>query len=114
MQLTSPTHGASIDATIAYLVARSVVIKINNIVVLLETFIFVSEFDILGPNDNLSDIKNLVSFKRKLFEEFSYKQRIKIFLLFMSISPLEMHVLNIINGVHVNYMASTVSSITVR
>ena len=48
----------------------------------------VSESDILGPNDNLSDIRNLVSFERKLFEDSSYKNRIKIILLFMSISPL--------------------------
>jgi len=50
--------------------------------------IYVSESDILGPNGILSDIKNLVSFERELFEDSSYKYRIKIFLLFMSISPL--------------------------
>ena len=43
-----------------------------------------SESDILGPNGNLSDIKNLVSFKKKLFEDSSYKYRIKIFILLMS------------------------------
>ena len=47
-----------------------------------------SESDILGSNGNLSDITNLVSFERELFEDFSYKYRIKIFLLSMSISPL--------------------------
>jgi len=35
--------------------------------------IYVSESDILGPNGNLSDIKNLVSFERELFEESSKK-----------------------------------------
>ena len=49
---------------------------------------YVSESDILGPNGNLRDIKNLVSFERELFEDSSYEYRIRIFLLFMSISPL--------------------------
>jgi len=34
--------------------------------------IYVSETDILGPNGNLSDIENLVSFERELFEDSSY------------------------------------------
>jgi len=42
--------------------------------------IYVSESDILGPNGNLSNIKNLVSFERELFEDSSYEYRIKIFL----------------------------------
>jgi len=37
----------------------------------------VSESDILGPNDNLSDIKNLVSFEREMFEDSNYSYRIK-------------------------------------
>ena len=49
---------------------------------------YVSESDILGPNGNLSDIKNVVSFERELFKDSSYKYRIKIFLLSMSISTL--------------------------
>jgi len=49
-------------------------------------YIYVSESDILGPNGNLSDIKNLVSFEKELYEDSSYKYRIKIFQLFMSIS----------------------------
>jgi len=49
---------------------------------------YVSEPHILGPNGNLSDIKNLVSFEREIFEDSSYKCRIEKFLLFMSISPL--------------------------
>jgi len=44
---------------------------------------YVSESDILGPNGNLSNIKNLVSFERKMFEDSSYKYRIKKFRLFM-------------------------------
>jgi len=55
--------------------------------VTVKTFIYVSDCDILGPNGNLSDIKNLVSFEKELFEDFSYEYRIKIFLLFMS-TPL--------------------------
>jgi len=48
----------------------------------------VSEYDILDPNGNLSDIKNLVLFEREMFEDSSYSYRIKKFLLFnMSISP---------------------------
>jgi len=34
--------------------------------------IYVSETDIFGPNGNLSDIENLVSFERELFEDSSY------------------------------------------
>jgi len=35
--------------------------------------IYVSESDIVGPNGNLSDIKNLVPFEMELFEDSSYK-----------------------------------------
>jgi len=48
----------------------------------------VSESDILGPIAYFSDIENLVSFERAMFEDFNLKKRMKIFLLFMSISPL--------------------------
>jgi len=65
----------------------------------------VSESDILGPNGNLSDIKNLVSFEREMFEDSNYSYRIKKILLLMSISTLWITCLNIINGVHVNYVA---------
>ena len=47
----------------------------------------VSESDMLGPIAHLSYIDNLVSFERAMFEDYSFKHRIKIFLLFMSISP---------------------------
>ena len=47
-----------------------------------------SESDILGPNGNLSDIKNLVSFEREMSEDARYSYRIKQYLLFMSIFPL--------------------------
>jgi len=44
----------------------------------LEIFLeYVSESDILGPNANLSGIKNLVSFERELFEDSSYSYRKK-------------------------------------
>jgi len=72
------------------------------------TYIYVSESDILGPNANLSDIKNLVPFEREMFEDSSYSYRKKYFLLFMSLSPIWNTCLNIINGVHVNYMVITV------
>jgi len=48
----------------------------------------VSEHDILGPNGNLSDIKNLVSFEREMIKDSSYKYRIKKFILFMSMLSL--------------------------
>jgi len=48
----------------------------------------VSESGILGPIDYLGDIENLVLFKRAMFEDYSFKYRTKISLLFMSISPL--------------------------
>ena len=54
----------------------------------LNDFIYVSESDILGPIAYFSDIENLVSFERAMFEDFNFKNRTKIFLLFMSISPL--------------------------
>ena len=50
--------------------------------------IYVSESDILGPIDYFSDIENLVSFERALFADYSFKYKIKIFLFFMSITPL--------------------------
>ena len=37
----------------------------------------VSKCDILGPNANLSDIKNLVSFEGEMFGDSSYSYRIK-------------------------------------
>jgi len=48
----------------------------------------VSESDILGPIDYLSDIENLVSFERTVCEDYSFKYRTKIFLLFILISLL--------------------------
>jgi len=48
----------------------------------------VSKSDILGPIDYLSDIENLVSFEIAMFEDNSLIHKMKIFLLFMSISPL--------------------------
>jgi len=51
-----------------------------------------SESDILGPIDFLSDIENLVSFEslseRAMFKDYSFKYKMKIVLLFMSITPL--------------------------
>jgi len=47
-----------------------------------------SKSDILGPIDYLSDIENLISFERAMFKDYGFKYRIKVFLLFMSISLL--------------------------
>jgi len=49
---------------------------------------YVSKSDILGPNAYLSDIETLVSFEGAIFEDYNFKYRTKIFILFMSISPL--------------------------
>jgi len=49
---------------------------------------YVSESDILGPIDYFSDIEILISFERDMFADYSFKNKIKIFLFFMSISPL--------------------------
>jgi len=51
-------------------------------------YTYVSESDILGPIDYLSDIENLVSFEKAIIEDYSFKHQMKIFLVFMSISPL--------------------------
>ena len=40
--------------------------------------IYVSESDILGPIAYFSDIENLVSFERAMFEDFNFKNRTKI------------------------------------
>jgi len=47
-----------------------------------------SESDILGPIDYFSDIENVVSFEMAMFTDYNFKYKIKIFLLFMFISPL--------------------------
>jgi len=51
-------------------------------------YVIVSGSDILGPIDYFSDIEILVSFERDMFADFSFKNKMKIFLFFMSISPL--------------------------
>jgi len=38
-----------------------------------------SESDILGPVDYLSDIENLVSFERDMFADYNFKYKIKVF-----------------------------------
>jgi len=50
--------------------------------------IYVSKSDIFGPIDYFSDIENLVSFERAMLADYSFKSKMKIFLFFMSISPL--------------------------
>jgi len=53
----------------------------------LRFFIIVSKSDILGPIAYFSDIEKVVSFERAMFEDYNFKYRTKIFLLFMSILP---------------------------
>jgi len=50
--------------------------------------LYVSESDILGPIDYISDIEILVSFERDMFADYFFKNKMKIFLFFMTISPL--------------------------
>jgi len=69
---------------------------------------YVSESDIFAPNGNLSDIKNLVSFERELFEDSSYKYRINNSYYLCQYHHFKVHGLSLINDVHVNYMAITV------
>jgi len=73
--------------------------------------IIVSESEILGPIDHFSDIENLVSFERAMFKDFSFKNRIKIFLLFMSMSPHWNTYLKHHEGAHVKYKDDTILSI---
>jgi len=49
----------------------------------------VSEYDILGPNGNLSDIKNLVSFEREMFEDSNYSYSIYIPIIYVNITTLK-------------------------
>jgi len=42
--------------------------------------IIVAESDILGPNDYLIDMENLVSFERAMYEDYRFKHKMKIFL----------------------------------
>jgi len=50
--------------------------------------LYVSKSEILGPIDYVSDIENVVSFERAMFEDYGCKYRIKIFLLFILLSLL--------------------------
>ena len=52
------------------------------------SYIYVSESDFLGPIAYFSDIENLESIERAMLEDYNFKYRTKIFLSFMSISPL--------------------------
>ena len=70
-----------------------------------------SKSDILGPIAYLSDIEILVSFKRAMFEEYSFKYRTKIFLLFMSDYHIEVNAWSIMIGVHDTNMGDTFLSI---
>jgi len=42
-------------------------------------FLNVSQSDIVGPIDYLSDIENLVSFERVMFQDYSIQYQIQIF-----------------------------------
>jgi len=50
----------------------------------------VSKSDIWGPIDHLSDIENLVSFERAMFEDYSFKYGIKnIPIIYVNITTLK-------------------------
>jgi len=49
------------------------VIQTEGLISLCASLTYVSKSDILGPNSNLSDIKNLVSFEREWFVDSSYQ-----------------------------------------
>jgi len=53
--------------------------------------ISVSESDILGPIDYLSDIKNLVSFERVMFGDYSFKYKAQIFLFLCKYHNFKIH-----------------------
>ena len=56
----------------------SILVNIQTSLKLVPIFcIIVSKSDILGPNGNLSDIKNLISFEREMFGDSSYSNIIK-------------------------------------
>jgi len=50
---------------------------------------YVTESDILCPNGNLSDISNLVSFEREMFEDYNYSYRIKSLIIYVNITSLK-------------------------
>jgi len=51
---------------------------------------YVSESDILGPIDYISDIKNVVSLERAMYENYSFDYRTKIFLfIYVNITTLK-------------------------
>jgi len=64
--------------------------------------------NILGPIaiDHFSDIENLVSFERAMFEGNSSKYRIKVFLLYIVIPNASLTV-----GVHVTFQDGAILSI---
>ena len=70
-----------------------------------------SESDILGPIAYFSDIENLVSFERAMFEDNNFKYTIKIFLFFCQYHHCEVNAWSIMNGVHVKYKGDTFLSI---
>jgi len=47
----------------------------GNVHVVITPCLYVSESDILGLNDYLSDIENLVSFEWAMFDDYSFNQK---------------------------------------
>jgi len=70
------------------------------------TIIYVSESEMFGPIDYLCNIENLVSFEKTMFENYSFKHKMKAFLFlcqyhhFRNYMP-EAYI------VHVKYMGDT-------
>ena len=46
-------------------------------------------FNIMGPVDYLSHIVSLVSFEKALFEVYSFKHQIKIYITYVTITTLK-------------------------
>jgi len=61
------------------------VVQTEGLISLCALLAYVSKSDILGPNGNLSDIKNLVSFERELFEDSSYQKNKDIHIIYVNI-----------------------------
>ena len=72
----------------ARLIMLSVILIITHKLETYVSLIYVSQSDILGPIDYFSDFEIFVSFERGMFADYSFKNKMKIFLFFMSISPL--------------------------
>jgi len=70
-------------------------------------YLYVSESDTVGPIDYLSNIENLVSLKRALFEDCTFKYRNKYSNCLCLYNRFDIHFLRIMNGVYVKHKDDT-------